>query len=104
MNTVIITGDNSLAIETQNKIVEIERKIAELKAIQDSLKAELMSEMEKREIVSIKTDKLLINYIQPTTKESFDSKRLKEENLDLYNKYCKISPVKGYVKVKVLDD
>ena len=59
----------------------------------------MIDEMKKRGIVKIDTNKLTITYIQPTTRETFDSKSFREKNPDLYDEFCKISPVKETVKV-----
>lgn len=101
MNEIVLTSDNLLPIETENRIAEIERKIAELKEAEAKLKETLLSEMMKRNIKKIDTPKLTITYVDETTKESFDSKALRADDRDLYDKYVKLNPVKAYVKIGV---
>lgn len=101
MNDVVLTSDNLLPIETENKIVEVIRKLDELKQAEKNLKESLLSEMEKRNIKKIDTGKLTITYVDSTTKESFDSKTFKADHRDLYDDYCRISDVKAYVKIGV---
>ena len=101
MNEIVLTSDNLMPIETQNKIIAIENQIADLKKAEETLKSALLEEMTKRNIKKIETEKLTITYIDESTRETFDSKRLKEENRELYDEYAKISTTKAYVKIGV---
>lgn len=101
MNQIVLTSDNLLSIETENKITEIEKRLSELKETEAKLKEALFEEMTKRNIRKIDTPKLTITYVDETTKESFDSKKLREDDRDLYDKYVKLSEVKAYVKIGV---
>ena len=103
MNEVAFTNENELPIAIQNRIVDIEKKIIELKQAENILKEALRDEMEKRGIKKIDTPKVTITYVEPTTKETFDTKSFKESHKDLYDEYAKISDVKGYVKIGVKD-
>ena len=57
--------------------------------------------MENKNILKLETDDLTITYIAPAERETFDSKRFREENSDLYDEYVKFSPVKSSIRVKV---
>ena len=48
MNEIMLTSDNLMPIETQNKILSIEKQLAELKKAEDLLKSALLEEMTKR--------------------------------------------------------
>ena len=97
----MLTSDNMLPIESENKIVEVIKKIDELKELEKTLKESLLQEMEKRNIKKIDTNKLTITYVDETTKETFDSKAFRQEHRDLYDEFVKISDVKAYVKIGV---
>ena len=57
--------------------------------------------MEEKNIIKLETNELIITYVAETYRESFDSKTLKAEDEELYNKYVQISPVKSSVRIKV---
>ena len=103
MNDIILTNENELPIPIQNRIVDVEKKIVELKEAEKILKEALLKEMEKRNIKKIDTPKLTITYVEATTKELFDSKSFRENHRDLYDEYAKISDVRAYVKIGVKD-
>lgn len=101
MNGIMLTSDNLLPIETENRIAEIERQLEMLKETEKSLKESLLQEMIKRNIKKIETPKLTITFVDETTKESFDTKSFRADHRALYDEYAKISPVKAYVKIGV---
>lgn len=101
MNEIIIQDNNSLSEDIEKQIVSIEKKIKKLKEQQDAMKAALLSTMEAKNLIKLETDKLVISYVAPTDRESFDSKKFKEDNPDLYDEYVRISPVKSSIRIKV---
>lgn len=101
MNQIVLTSDNLLPIETQNKIVEIELQIEKLKETEKELREALLSEMQKRNIKKIDTPKLTITYVEEITREDFDKKAFRNDYRDLYDEYAKITPVKACVKIGV---
>ena len=54
------------------------------------LMAELKEEMDKRGIVRIETDKLILTITNPSDKEVFDTKRFRQDYPDLYAEYCEM--------------
>lgn len=102
MNEIVIFEDSGLLNpEISNKIAEFEKKIKKLKKQEDLLKQSIMVEMEAKGIVKIENDDLLISYVASTDRETFDSKKLREDNPDLYDEYIKITEVKASIRVKV---
>lgn len=102
MNEIVVIGDEGLLNpEISDKIAEFEKKIKKLKEQEDLLKQSILEEMEAKGIVKIENDDLLINYIAPTDRETFDSKKLREDNPDLYDEYIKITKVKASIRIKV---
>lgn len=86
--------------ETENELINLERAIKTLKDRQEKLKTALMEEMEKRGIIKIETDDIVVTYIPETDREQFDSKQFRADNGDLYDKYVKMTPVKASIRVK----
>lgn len=102
MNEIVVIGDRGLLNpEISDKIAEFERNIKKLKEQEDLLKQSILEEMEAKGIVKIENDDLLISYVAPTDRETFDSKKLREDNPDLYDEYIKISKVKASIRIKV---
>lgn len=100
MNEIILQNNNINA-DAENKIISIEKEISRLKAVQDELKKSLLAEMEAKGLIKVETDNLVISYIAPSDRETFDSKRFRDDNPDLYDEYVKISPVKSSIRLKV---
>lgn len=99
----IIKVENGYVLDKQSldQIKEVEKLAKSLKAKQDAIKAELLKVMEDNNIVKFENEDLLINYIGPTQRETFDSKQLKADNPDLYDLYVKLSEVKASVRIKL---
>lgn len=87
--------------ETSQQIAEFEKQIKILKDQEEQLKQKILEEMQANNIIKIDTPELLINYINETYRETFDSKLFKEQNPELYDAYVKISPVKASIRIKV---
>ena len=103
MNELIIKNENGLILnpEVSKQIAEFEKQAKVIKEAEDNLKALILAEMEKNNIVKLETSELAITYIAETYRESFDSKTLKADDESTYNKYIKISPVKSSIRIKV---
>ena len=94
-------GEYGLLKDAVDTITTIENEIKKLKEMQDNYKEKLLRVMEENDILKIDIPELTITRKAPTTRESLDSKALKEELPDIYDAYCKISPVKGSITIKV---
>lgn len=100
----LIKVENEIGIldtEVSKKVAEFEKAIKEIKEKEEELKQNILSEMESKNILKLETDDLTITYIAPSERETFDSKKFREENSDLYDEYVKFSPVKSSIRVKV---
>lgn len=100
----LIKIENEIAIlngEVSKQIAEFERQVKEIKEREDELKASILNEMEANNIIKLETEDLTINYIAPSERETLDSKKLREEQPDLYDEYVKFSPVKASIRLKV---
>ena len=101
MNEIMITNDNLIPKETENQIIKIEEQIAELKKAQEEMKSKLIQEMAIRNIKKIETEKITITYIEPTTRETFDTKSFRADHSDLYDEDAKLSDVKAAIRIGV---
>lgn len=100
----LITVSKGVALldaQTAIRVEEFERKLKEIKAAEDELKAMILEEMQEKNILTIKTANMTISYVAPTTRETLDSKRLKAELPDIYDDYTSISPVKASIRIKL---
>ena len=101
MELVKVENGYILDKKSVEEIKEVEKLAKALKEKQDAIKAELLKAMEDNNIIKFENEDLLINYIAPNERETFDSKQLKADNPDLYDLYVKLSPVKATIKIKV---
>lgn len=102
MDNIITLGNESILSEgISKKIAEYEKALKELKEKEDLLKESIKSEMEEKGIIKIENDDLVISYVAPTDRITFDSTRFKKENPKMYDEYLKISPVKSSIRIKV---
>ena len=79
------------------------KQIAELEKSIEPIREQIKAEMEKRKILALKAGNVSVTYVSPTTRETFDTKRFKAENVDLYKQYTKTSEVKSSIRIKLGD-
>ena len=106
-NLVLLdNGEYDVELDVKNTIFAIEKEIKRLKEMQDTYKKALIKEIEERGIIncSIKNDLFTLSYKGATTRETLDSKALKNELPDIYDTYCKISNVSSSVSVRLKED
>lgn len=94
-------GNYILNPETSMQIAEFEKQMKELKTKEDELKQSILEEMESKNIIKLDSPELMITYVAPTDRETFDSKTFKAEHQDLYDEYVKMSSVKSSIRIKV---
>ena len=82
-------------------LADFERRIKELKEAEDELKARILAEMEEKDIRKIETADVTITRIDATERETFDSKKFRADNPDLYDSYISMSSVKASVRIKL---
>lgn len=102
----LITRENGIAIldgKTSDMIANFERQIKALKEKEEALKEAIKNEMETKGIIKITDDfnGLSITLVEATERETFDSKQLRADNPDLYDRYIKMAPVKSSIRIKV---
>lgn len=85
--------------EISDKIVLALETIERLEKVVQTYREAVLIEMQDKNIKKFDNGKISITYIEPTTRLSVDSKKLKEELPEVYNNYSKISEVKASVKI-----
>lgn len=95
--------DNQLIVQESaiKELINLEKQSEEIEKKKKEIHRMLLEEMENKGIKKYEDDNIIITYIDPTTRETFDSKALKEEDIDTYDKYIKIVNVKSSVRVKI---
>lgn len=100
----IIKIENSTALldaEFSKQVAYVKEQLKELKALDEEYSKMILEAMEQNNIVKIENADLVISYVQPTDRETFDTKSFKEDNPDIYDVYVKITPVKSSIRIKV---
>jgi regulator of replication initiation timing len=85
-----------------NAISEVEKHLKDLTAQRDILKEKILNLMKANQCEKVEIDgKVLITYVAPTTKESLDTKKFKDEHPELYEKYVRQSDVKESLRITI---
>lgn len=100
-NELIVLANGSLDPDIVKKIVKFEKQVKKIKEQEDAIKEEILKAMENTGLKKIETESLSITYVEPTTRETFDSKQFRHDFEDLYDKYTKISVVKSSIRIKI---
>lgn len=101
-----IYSNNELQIAEVEKqislaVADLQNKQKELASKNEQLKEQIKEAMENEEIKKFENDYISITYVAPTTRNTVDSKKLKEEFEEVYNQCLKTSNVKSSVRIKV---
>ena len=105
MNNLVEVKDNKISVseETIKKIRGLEEVRLEAEMMMKELKEELIEKMEANGITeSFETNGLKVIYKSPTKRNTLDSKKIKEDLPDIYEKYSKTSDVKSSVSLEFL--
>lgn len=101
-NLIVFEGDKALlSPETSAKIADLERMMQSIKKGYDELKANILKEMEANNVVKLDTEDVLISYVAPSDRETFDTKAFRKDNPDAYDEYVRITPVKSSIRIKL---
>lgn len=86
-------------VQNETTLYVLGKKIKELTEQYEACKAEVLAQMAENGEKSFDTGAVLITYVAPSKRESFDSKAFKADNADLYGKYIKTSETKESLKI-----
>ena len=87
--------------EVEDEIIRIETEMSMWKERQDELKKGLYELMMTHDVKSFTGSRIKLTRILPTTSETLDTKKLKEEQPDIYKRYAKTSERKGSLKITI---
>jgi len=99
----LIKVENNIAVANEeliNAALEVKFLEEKLKAKKDALTLSLLEEMQNKGIKKIETPDVVISYIDESERETFDSKKFREDYPDMYDEYVKFSKVKASVRIK----
>ena len=91
----------SKAMTIMQKIVDLNIQKKQLEAQDKDVRQQLEKVMGEYGIKQFENDLLKVTYVEPTTRSSIDSAKLKKELPAVAEKYTKISQVKGSVRIEV---
>lgn len=89
-------------LEIQNYIIELDMMTKDLTDKRKVLLDGIHKEMIKAGVDKWQTDLISLTAKKATTRESFDTKALKEKYPDIYNQFTRQSTVKGSLLLKIL--
>lgn len=92
---VVSVGEQATALLIQARELDLYQKQIAIQL--DAFKEALKEAMEANGIKSFENDSVRVTYKAPTTRQTVDTKRLKEEGI--YDLYAKTTPVKSSVVV-----
>jgi regulator of replication initiation timing len=103
MDDLIVYEEDRLVLvdEVATQIEKIEIAIKNLKAKEDEIRAKLLKEMEENDVIKLETDTLTVTRVEAYDRETFDSKKLREELPEVYDNYVKMTTTKASVRFKV---
>ena len=96
-----LTLFQSHAMTVMQRIADIDLQRKRLEAEDKAVRQELQEAMDKYGVKKFENDILKITYVEPTTRSTIDSTRLKKELPAVAEKYTKITRVKGSVRIEV---
>lgn len=95
-----------LAEKMQERLIDLETQKSELESLEKGIKEQLKELMSKYNITSYETNdkKLKISYTPETITTTFDSKKLFEEQPDIYRQYAKDTTRSSSVRITIRGD
>lgn len=97
----VITIDNDSAKKYIELTTKINRLKKELEPIETQLKKELINVMSELDTTNVKSNGIVASLTRAYVQNKFDSTRLKEEDINTYNKYLKETNVSASLKLSL---
>jgi regulator of replication initiation timing len=86
-------------------IRDLENKSNEIEATKEDIREKLVVVMQEEDIKKFENDFLIITYIAPSIRKTFDKEKFVEEmGEEVYNNYTKESSVKAQVRIKAKNE
>lgn len=93
--------DLAQIMQVSNQIAELKQQLEAFETTYDGIKNSLKEKMLEYGVKSYENDYLKITYVEPYTRETLDSKRIKSELPEVYLNYKKISNINDNVNITV---
>ena len=101
VETTDVIPFQSKAMAIMQKIVDLNIQKKQLEAQDKDVRQQLEKVMGEYGIKQFENDLLKVTYVEPTTRTTIDSAKLKKELPAVAEKYTKVSQVKGSVRIEV---
>lgn len=89
-------------VEALIKSIENQKKEAELRAVE--LRNALMLAMEENGVKSFENERIKLTYVDPTTRTTIDSTKLKKEMPEVAEKYSKTTTTKASLRITLKEE
>jgi predicted phage-related endonuclease len=99
--TTDLTVFQSKALSTMRQIAELDIQKKRLDAQDKAVRKQLQELMDAYSIKCFENDILKVTYVEPTTRTTIDSTRLKKDYPDIAEQYSKTTNVSGSVRITV---
>jgi len=99
----LVGVDSELAelYETEKLIQAIEQQKKDIEETAKQMRSAIVEKMKEQGLTKFENDKIIISYIAPTTAQIVDSKKLKEEYKEVYEKCLKDSVKSEQIRIKL---
>lgn len=106
MNSIVIKNETGIVLKdgVENAYIDLIEQKTMIEEALLKVEEQLRDAMREKGILSLKTDKLSVTYIQPSIREHFDKKKLRAELPELYDEYISFIDVRDSVRIKVNND
>lgn len=99
--TITMVAISKLNQKMSKAVAEFQDQMSELREKEANLHEAVKLSMEKHGVTNFENDILKISYVAPSTRNSIDVARLKEEKPEIAAKYMKQTSVKSSIRIKV---
>ena len=101
----VFTNNLQEISKTENKISKaiatFQKELDERRKKDSELREQIKQAMNKSGIKKLENQYISITYVAPTTRETIDTKQLKEDMPELWESYKKVSDVKDSLRINV---
>lgn len=95
----VVTIDTDIATKYIELTTKINKLKKELEPLEKELKTELIDIMSELDTTNVKSNGIIASLTRAYTQNKFDATRLKEEDINTYNKYLKETSVSASLKL-----
>lgn len=102
-NSLFVPNKDALAVlyDVEQEIINLEKFVKEAESRKKQLHEILKVAMDRSNTISLKSDKISIAYKKASTQTRLDSKKLKEQREDIYNKFLTQVEVKPSILINI---